>query len=65
MDLHNVRESLNQVLKAKGLSRHAFANKHGIGPSWLDKVCQGQIENPGFNSVKRLAEAIQSESEAS
>ena len=64
MDLHNVRESLKQVLKAQRLSRHAFARKHEIGPSWLDKFAQGQIDNPRFNSLKRLEEAIKSESEA-
>lgn len=64
MDLHNVRESLKQVLVTRCLSRQAFARKHKISTSWLDKFAQEKLNNPRFNSLKRLQEAIRSESEA-
>lgn len=64
MDLHNVRESLKQVLVAQRLSRQAFAQKHKISTSWLDKFAQGVLNNPRFNSLKRLQDAIRSESDS-
>lgn len=62
MDLHNVRESLHKTLSARRLSRKAFATKHGISLSWLNGFAQGEFNNPRYNSLKRLEEALKSES---
>ena len=62
MDLHNVRESLKRVLKAQRLSRQAFARKHEIPTSWLDKFAAAKLNNPRYSSLKRLEKAIESES---
>lgn len=62
MDLHNVRQSLKEVLKARHMSRRAFGRKHEIPQSWLNQFAQGVLNNPRHNSLKRLEEAIKSES---
>lgn len=63
MDLHNVRESLNQVLAARQLSQQAFAKKHGLSQSWLNGFASGDLNNPRYNTLKKLEAAIESESE--
>ena len=64
MDLHNVRESLKQVLVDRRLSQQAFAKKHGISQSWLNGFVLGDLDNPRYNTLKKLEAALRAESEA-
>jgi predicted transcriptional regulator len=61
MDLHNVRESLHNVLKDRQMSLAEFARKHEISSSWLYKFGQGNAPNPRFRSLERLQKAIETE----
>jgi len=62
MDLHNVRESLRNVLKVSDLSLEEFARKHDVPKWWLFRFHQGKVTNPRLNSLARLQKAIESES---
>lgn len=61
MDLHNVRAAVRTTLKTRRLTQEAFARKHNLSSSWLNKFLREECDNPRFRSLERLQKAIESE----
>lgn len=53
-----VRTKLREALKARELTQDAFARRHDLSTSWLNKFLRGEIDNPRVNSLDRLEKAI-------
>lgn len=62
MDLHNVRAAVRNTLKERGLTQDAFARRHDLSSSWLNKFLRGESDNPRWRSLHRLEKAIEAES---
>jgi transcriptional regulator with XRE-family HTH domain len=60
MDLTNVRTNVRKTLEAKGLSQEAFAVKHGLSYSWLNKFLCGK-HDPRNQSLEDLQKALDAE----
>lgn len=61
MELHNVRADLRKTLTKRRLTQEAFARKHDLSSSWLNKFLLGKVENPQFRSLERVQKAIEAE----
>jgi transcriptional regulator with XRE-family HTH domain len=62
MELHNVRADLRKTLNRRRLTQEAFARKHDLSSSWLNKFLLGKVENPQLRSLERVQKAIEAES---
>lgn len=65
MNLTYVRTQLGKTLAARGLTQEAFARKHDLSSSWLNKFLLGKVKNPQFRSIERIQKAIDDETLAS
>jgi transcriptional regulator with XRE-family HTH domain len=61
MNLQDIREDLDRVLKRRGLSQIAFAEKHGLSYSWINKFLNDVADNPRLNTLNELLAAIEKE----
>jgi len=61
MDLHNVRGQLKKTLKERKLTQEAFARKHDLSSSWLNKFLRAEVTDPRLSSLERLQQAIAAE----
>jgi len=61
MDLHNVRSAVRNTLKTRRLTQEAFARRHDLSSSWLNKFLREECDNPRFRSLERLQKAIDAE----
>ena len=61
MDLHNVRTAVRSALKEGNMTQEAFARKHNLSYSWLNKFLREESDNPRFRSLERLEKAIERE----
>jgi transcriptional regulator with XRE-family HTH domain len=61
MDLNIVRSRLEKTLAAHNLTQDAFARRHDLSSSWLNKFMCGHITNPQLKSLERLQKALDAE----
>jgi transcriptional regulator with XRE-family HTH domain len=61
MNLPVVRERLKSMLQDRNLTQEAFARRHDISLSWLNKFIRGHLDNPRYRSLERLEQALDGE----
>ena len=61
MDLHIVRSAVKDTLKSRRLTQYAFARKHDLSYSWLNKFLREEADNPCADSLTRLQKALENE----
>lgn len=64
MDLHNVRGQLKKTLRDRRMTQEAFARKHDLSSSWLNKFIRAQVPDPRVSSIQRLQDALEQEARA-
>lgn len=64
MEIHIVRADLKRTLASRRLTQEAFARKHDLSSSWLNKFLRGEVDNPQLRSLLRVQEAIDAERRA-
>lgn len=50
--------TLTRVREAKGLKQVELARRAGISESLLSRIENGQVKRPSFETVRRLADAL-------
>lgn len=61
MELHIVRGQLAKTLTSRRMTQQAFARKHDLSSSWLNKFLLGKVKNPTFRSLQRIEQALNAE----
>lgn len=64
MDLHKLRDEVRGTLERRGLTQEAFARKHDLSSSWLNKFLRSQVDDPRYSSLVRLQNAVTAERRA-
>lgn len=64
MELHIVRGQLAETLTSRQMTQYAFARKHDLSSSWLNKFLLGKVKNPTFRSLQRIQQALEAEARA-
>lgn len=65
MDLTYVRGRIAKTLASRHLTQEAFARKHDLSSSWLNKFLRGEVTNPQLKSLERVQKALDDEALAS
>lgn len=53
-----LRNKINEIRKANGMSIDDLAQASGVSLSTLKKICAGQTENPTLDTMKAIASAL-------
>jgi transcriptional regulator with XRE-family HTH domain len=61
MDLYTVRDQLKKTLRERRMTQEAFARKHDLSSSWLNKFLREEVTDPRLSSLERLQRAIDAE----
>lgn len=64
MELHIVRGQLAETLTSRQMTQDAFARKHDLSYSWLNKFLLGKVKNPRWHSLQRIQKALDAEGKA-
>lgn len=54
----NIGNSILQLRQSAGINRNALAVKAGVDPSYLMRLERGDIANPSFSVVEKIAAVL-------